>query len=98
MLPDVPTIAEAGVPGYEAVNWWGIVAPAGTPAAIVEKLHKELAAVQDVREVKKQFASEGAQVVQMSSAEFGSLHGEGNEQVGARGERRQHQGGVMQAA
>ena len=70
VLPDVPAIAEAGVPGYEAVNWWGVVAPAGTPAAIVEKLHKEITAVQESDEVKKHFASEGAQVVQMSSAEF----------------------------
>src|SRR5262249_37649539 len=38
VFPDVPTIAEAGVPDYEAVNWWGVVAPAGTPAAIVDKL------------------------------------------------------------
>ena len=48
VLPDVPTIAEAGVPGYEAVNWWGIVAPAGTPPPIVEKLHKAITAVQDI--------------------------------------------------
>ena len=69
----MPTIAEAGVPGYEAVNWWGVVAPAGTPAAIVEKLHKDIAAVQESDEVKKQFASEGAQIVQMSSAEFAAF-------------------------
>jgi len=73
VLPDVPAIAEAGVPGYEAVNWWGVVAPAGTPAAIVEKLHKDIAAVQESDEVKKQFASEGAQIVQMSSAEFAAF-------------------------
>jgi tripartite-type tricarboxylate transporter receptor subunit TctC len=73
VLPDVPTIAEAGVPGYEAVNWWGIVAPAGTPAAVVAKLHKELTAVQDSPEVQKQFDSEGAQIVKMSSAEFGTF-------------------------
>src|SRR4030095_12044202 len=71
VLPDVPTIAEAGVPGYEAVNWWGVVAPAGTPPAIVERLHREITAVQDNPEVQKQFASEGASVVKMSSAEFG---------------------------
>ena len=47
VLPDVPTIAEAGVPTYEAVNWWGIVAPAGTPQAIIDKLHKELTEVQN---------------------------------------------------
>ena len=46
VLPDVPTIAEAGVPGYEAINWWGIVAPAGTPKAIIDKVHAALAAAQ----------------------------------------------------
>ena len=46
ILPDVPTIAEAGVPGYEATNWWGIVAPAGVPQAVVDRLRKEIAAVQ----------------------------------------------------
>jgi tripartite-type tricarboxylate transporter receptor subunit TctC len=70
VLPDVPTIAEAGVPGYESVNWWGVVAPAGTDAAIVDKLHAAITAVQNSDEVKKHFATEGAQVVQMSSAEF----------------------------
>ena len=73
ILPDVPTIAEAGVPAYEAVNWWGIVAPAGTPAAIVEKLHREISAAQDLPELQKQFASEGSEVVRMSSAEFGAF-------------------------
>ena len=73
VLPDVPTIAEAGVPGYEAVNWWGVVAPAGTPAAIIDKLHHEITAVQNSEEVKKHFATEGAQVVQMSSAEFAAF-------------------------
>jgi tripartite-type tricarboxylate transporter receptor subunit TctC len=73
VLPDVPTIAEAGLTGYEANNWWGVVAPAGTPPAIVEKLHKEIAAVQNSEQTKKQFAAEGAEVVQMSSAEFGAF-------------------------
>jgi tripartite-type tricarboxylate transporter receptor subunit TctC len=70
VLPDIPTIAEAGVPTYESVNWWGLVAPAGTPPAIVEKLHREVAAVQDNPEVQQQFANEGASVVKMSTAEF----------------------------
>jgi tripartite-type tricarboxylate transporter receptor subunit TctC len=73
VLPEVPTIAEAGLPGYDAENWWGIVAPAGTPAAIVEKLHNEIAAVQNSEQTKKQFAAEGAEIVQMSSAEFGTF-------------------------
>src|ERR1044071_1895376 len=70
VLPDVPAIAET-VPGYESVNWWGIVAPAGTPAPIIARLHKELAAVQDMPDVQKQFANEGAEVVKMTTAEFG---------------------------
>jgi tripartite-type tricarboxylate transporter receptor subunit TctC len=73
VLPDVPTIAEAGLLGYEANNWWGILAPAGTPPAIVEKLHDEIAAVQNSEQTKKQFSTEGAEVVQMSSAAFGTF-------------------------
>jgi tripartite-type tricarboxylate transporter receptor subunit TctC len=73
VLPDVPAIAEAGVPGYEAVNWWGVVAPAGTPAGIVDKLHAEITAVQNSDEVQKHFASEGAQVVQMRPSEFAAF-------------------------
>jgi tripartite-type tricarboxylate transporter receptor subunit TctC len=73
VLPDVPTVAEAGVPTYEAVNWWGIVAPAGTPQPILDKLHKELTAVLSSPEAQKQFENEGASVVQMSSADFGSF-------------------------
>jgi tripartite-type tricarboxylate transporter receptor subunit TctC len=70
ILPDVPTIAEAGVPGYEASNWWGIVAPAGVPQPVVERLRKELAVVLTAKPVIEQFANEGAEVVQMSQAEF----------------------------
>jgi len=73
VLPDVPTIAEAGVPNYQAVNWWGIVAPTGTPPAVIEKLHKDLAAVQSSPATQEQFSREGATVVQMSSAEFGKF-------------------------
>ena len=73
VLPDLPTIAEAGVPSYEAVNWWGIVAPAGTPQPIIDKLHDAIAAVQNSPEVKEQFAREGAEIVQMSPSEFGSF-------------------------
>jgi tripartite-type tricarboxylate transporter receptor subunit TctC len=72
ILPDVPSIAEAGVPGYETVNWFGLVAPAGTPAAIVERLHKEITAVQNLPEVQKQFDTDGATIVRMSPAEFGA--------------------------
>jgi tripartite-type tricarboxylate transporter receptor subunit TctC len=72
VLPDVPSIAEAGVPGYETVNWFGLVAPAGTPAALVERLHREVAAVQSLPEVRKQFDADGAAVLQMTPAKFGA--------------------------
>jgi tripartite-type tricarboxylate transporter receptor subunit TctC len=72
-LPDIPTIAEAGVPGFEATNWWGIVAPAGTPASVVERLHSEITAVQNSPDVHRTLAAEGAEIAQMSSAEFGSF-------------------------
>jgi tripartite-type tricarboxylate transporter receptor subunit TctC len=69
-LPDVPTFIEAGVPEYEGGNWIGLGAPAGTPKAIIDKLHKEIAAIQDKPEVQKQFADRGAEVVKMSQADF----------------------------
>jgi tripartite-type tricarboxylate transporter receptor subunit TctC len=71
VLPDVPTIAEAGVPGYEANNWWGMLAPAGTPPAIVEKLNKAVSKALDAPELQKEFAAQGATVVKMTPAEFG---------------------------
>jgi tripartite-type tricarboxylate transporter receptor subunit TctC len=73
VLPDVPTIAEAGVPNYQATNWWGIIAPAGTPPEIVAKVHAALAAAQDAPETQKRLESEGAAVVRMSAAEFGAF-------------------------
>jgi tripartite-type tricarboxylate transporter receptor subunit TctC len=72
ILPDVPAIAEA-VPGYEATNWWGIVAPAGVPQAVVDRLRKEIAAVQTSKPVLDAFAKEGADVLQMSQAEFAAF-------------------------
>jgi len=70
ILPDVPTISEAGVPGYEAYNWWGIVARAGTPAAITQRLHREITGIVASQEVQKWFASEGAEAVSRSPEEF----------------------------
>ena len=71
ILPNVPTIAEAGVPGYEATNWWGIIAPAGTPAPIVERLNRDLKAILTSAEVQKLFQNEGADVDYLGAAEFG---------------------------
>ena len=74
LLPDVPTIAEAGVPGFEAINWWGMMAPARTPALILERLDKELKVILDSSEMQKIFLAQGgAEVTPMGSAEFGPL-------------------------
>ncbi len=70
-LPDLPTISEAGVPGYEVTNWWGIVVPAGTPRSIIDRLHKELTAVVSSTETKQRFETEGAEPLSMSPDEFG---------------------------
>ena len=60
VLPDVPTIAEAGVPGYHADNWWGLVTPAGLPQPIVEKLYKATQDALKAPELQAQFEREGA--------------------------------------
>ncbi len=73
ILPGVPTIAEAGVPGYEATNWWGIVAPAGVPQPVVDRLRTAIAEVQASPAVLEAFAKEGADVLQMSQPEFAAF-------------------------
>jgi len=73
ILPELPTIAEAGVPGYVATNWWGVVAPAGTPQPIVDKLHDTIADLLNSETTKKFLDNEGAAPVRMSSAEFGKF-------------------------
>ncbi|MDQ6923484.1 MAG: tripartite tricarboxylate transporter substrate binding protein [Pseudomonadota bacterium] len=70
-LPDLPTISEAGVPGYEVTNWWGIVVPAGTPRSVIERLHNDLSAIVASPETKKRFETEGAEPLSMSPDEFG---------------------------
>jgi tripartite-type tricarboxylate transporter receptor subunit TctC len=71
VLPDVPTISEAGVPGYEATNWWGILAPAGTSPAVIARLHRELSVILGSAETKKRFETEGAEALRMEPEEFG---------------------------
>jgi tripartite-type tricarboxylate transporter receptor subunit TctC len=73
VLPDVPTMTEGGVAGYQAANWIGIVAPAGTPAPVVSLLHKEISAIQDSPELRARFAAEGVDVLRMSVAEFAAF-------------------------
>ena len=69
-LPDVPTLAEAGLAGYSAYVWMGLLAPKGTPLAIVERLQRELKAAMATPEVKNYFAEAGIEVVGSTGAEF----------------------------
>jgi tripartite-type tricarboxylate transporter receptor subunit TctC len=71
VLPEVPTVAEAGVPGYEATIWLGIVAPAGTPKAVVERLNAEIRKIVNTPEVREAWARQGASPLSMSTEEFG---------------------------
>jgi len=59
--PDIPTIAEAGVPGYDSVQWFGVLAPAGTPREIVTRLHREMTRVIQDKEIQKRFLDDGAE-------------------------------------
>ena len=71
-LPDVPTFIEAGLPEYQGGNWIGFAVPAGTPKSVIDKLHKEIVAVQDMPEVQKQMDARGAAIDKMGIAEFGA--------------------------
>ncbi len=70
VLPDLPTLDEAGVKGYEGANWWGMMVPAKTSPAIVDRLDKEFAAILARDEVKKQFVTMGAEVDYASKGEL----------------------------
>jgi tripartite-type tricarboxylate transporter receptor subunit TctC len=69
-LPSVPPIAEAGVPSYEATQWYGLVAPAGTPPDIIARLHAEATAALKTQEMKDKLASDGAEPVGTTPQEF----------------------------
>ncbi|MBC8022535.1 MAG: tripartite tricarboxylate transporter substrate binding protein [Burkholderiales bacterium] len=71
VLPEAPTISEAGVPGYDAVIWLGIMAPAGTPRAIVDRLNAEITRAVNAPEMKDAWAKQGAVAMSMSPDEFG---------------------------
>jgi tripartite-type tricarboxylate transporter receptor subunit TctC len=70
IMPDVPTVAEAGVPGYEAVIWLGIMAPKNTPPAIVNRLNAEITKIASDPETVQSWAKKGATAMKMSPAEF----------------------------
>jgi tripartite-type tricarboxylate transporter receptor subunit TctC len=70
VLPNVPTLSEAGVPGYETTIWLGVLAPKGTPAAVVTKLNAEIAKIVSSPQVKEDWGKQGAVAMTMNPAEF----------------------------
>jgi tripartite-type tricarboxylate transporter receptor subunit TctC len=73
LLPDVPTVAESGYPGYDAVGWGAIFVPNGTPQPIIDKLNATIAKVVTLPEVKKQFEEQGTEAASSSQAEMAKL-------------------------
>ena len=73
LLPDVPTMVEAGVPGYQAGSWYGILAPAGTPAAAITKVNADVKMALANADLQKQLATQGMEPAAMSPEQFGTL-------------------------
>ena len=73
LLPDLPTMAESGYPGYEAVPWFGLMAPAGTPVAVTDKLYKETLRILALPDVKGKLEGLGVQLVGNTPAQFANL-------------------------
>ena len=69
-LPDMPTVSESGVPGYEAVSWFGVVAPASTPVQIIDTLHGHFGRILALQRVKERFIGLGAEIVSSTKTEF----------------------------
>jgi tripartite-type tricarboxylate transporter receptor subunit TctC len=70
LVPDVPTCVESGVPGLVAVNWWGVLLPAGTPKAIADKFYSDLVKVMHDPDVKEKFAQLGVEAVSGTAEQF----------------------------
>ena len=86
-MPEVPTIAESGVPGYVTSFWWGYMAPAKTPRPVVERLHKEIAAVASLPDVRQTVISQGWEVVANTPEEFAKTIQADADKWGAIGKR-----------
>lgn len=72
-LPDVPTVAESGVPGFEYATWYGVLAPAGTPKPIIDRLNKAIVATLSAPEMKERYARQGMDATPGTPAEFAKL-------------------------
>jgi tripartite-type tricarboxylate transporter receptor subunit TctC len=73
LLPDVPTVKEAGLPGFEVGSWYGFHAPAGTPKPIIDKLHAEMVRAMNTQELRERFAAVGTETIANSPAQFSAF-------------------------
>jgi tripartite-type tricarboxylate transporter receptor subunit TctC len=73
LVPDMPTVAEAGVPGYAIENSWGVLVPKGVPAAVIAKLNAEIVRVHNLQDVKDRYAALGLESVSSTPAKFGEI-------------------------
>jgi len=81
ILPDVPTVKEAGIEGYEMKNWYGLLAPAGTPKSIIDKLNAAIVKVVSTPEIKEQFYAQGSEPTSNSPQEFSQFIREETERM-----------------
>jgi tripartite-type tricarboxylate transporter receptor subunit TctC len=72
-LPGVPTLAESGFPDYEAINWFGVLAPAGTPPAIIQKLNQEIVRIVKLPETRERYAALGAEPLTSTPQQAGAF-------------------------
>jgi tripartite-type tricarboxylate transporter receptor subunit TctC len=73
LLPEVPTVAEGGLPGYGATSWGALLAPAGTPRPVIDRLHRESVAILQSAEVRERLAALGAEVVASTPEQLDEL-------------------------
>jgi tripartite-type tricarboxylate transporter receptor subunit TctC len=73
MLPDVPTVAEQGYPGFESTSWLGMLTPAGVPRPIIDRLNREIVTLLDTPEVQRMVLAEGGEIVSGTPEDFGAF-------------------------
>ncbi len=98
ILPDVPTLAEAGVPGFQATLWVGFMAPAGTPQPIVDKLNAEITKIVSRPDIKAAWEKQGAEPVTMTQPQFKAFMDGPDRQMGGRHQGQQHQADQLNTA
>jgi tripartite-type tricarboxylate transporter receptor subunit TctC len=75
LFPNIPTVSESGIPGFDISTWWGVVAPVGTPAAVIQVLHQEISKAASKDPIKGRMIKEGAQIYQTTPEQMRQLLG-----------------------